>query len=118
LDGRTPFVYKNKMATHPQVSRRQNDRPSSLQQFMADFADDGVCADWLERRCWPDGFVCWCCHARKGWKLETKPWTFECAACGKQTSVTAGTIMHATHLPFAHSVQGASRSTRRRFQGC
>ena len=25
--------------------------------------------------------------------------TFECACCGKQTSVTAGTIMHGTHLP-------------------
>ena len=23
-----------------------------------------------------------------------KPFTFECAACGKQTSVTAGTILH------------------------
>jgi len=99
LDGRTAIVYKNKMATRPQVSRWQNDRPPSLQQFMADFADDDVCAGWLQRRRWPDGFVCPCCHARKGWKLETKPWTFECARCGKQTSVTAGTIMHGTHLP-------------------
>jgi len=87
------------MATHPQVSRWKHDRPPSLQQFMADFADDAACADWLERRRWPDGFVCPCCHARKGWKLETKPWTFECARCGKQTSVTAGTILHGTHLP-------------------
>ncbi len=87
------------MATHPQVSRWKHDRPPSLQQFMASFPDDDVCADWLQRRRWPDGFVCPCCHARKGWKLETKPWTFECAACGKQTSVTAGTIMHGTHLP-------------------
>ncbi len=99
LDARTALVYKNKMATYPQVSRWKHDRPPSLQQFMADFADDDVCADWLQRRRWPDGFVCPCCHARKGWKLETKPWTFECAACGKQTSVTAGTILHGTHLP-------------------
>jgi transposase-like protein len=66
---------------------------------MASFPDDDVCADWVQRRRWPDGFVCPCCHARKGWKLETKPWTFECARCGKQTSVTAGTILHGTHLP-------------------
>jgi hypothetical protein len=118
LDARTAIVYKNKMATRSQVSRWQNDRPPSLQQFMAIFPDDDVCADWLQRRRWPDGFVCPCCHARKGWKLQTKPWTFECAACGKQTSVTAGTIMHGTHLPLrtwfiaAHLV--ATRTTRNR----
>ena len=109
LDARTALVYKNKMATHPQVSRWQNDRPPSLQQFMASFPDDDLCADWLQRRRWPDGFVCPRCHARKGWKLETKPWTFECAACGKQTSVTAGTIMHGTHLPLRPCCTEASK---------
>jgi hypothetical protein len=89
----------NGMATNPQVSRWKHDRPPSLQQFMATFPDDDACAGWLEQRRWPDGFVCPCCHARKGWKLETKPWTFECAGCGEQTSVTAGTILHGTHLP-------------------
>src|SRR5689334_21467879 len=36
---------------------------------------------------------------RKAWELQTKPWTWECASCGKQTSVTAGTIMHHSKLP-------------------
>src|SRR4030088_784823 len=35
----------------------------------------------------------------KGLGLQTKPWTYECAGCGKQTSVTAGTIMHHSKLP-------------------
>ena len=35
----------------------------------------------------------------KAWGLQTKPWTWECAGCGKQTSVTAGTIMHHSKLP-------------------
>ena len=35
----------------------------------------------------------------KGWPHGRKPFTFECAACGKQTSVTAGTIMHGSKLP-------------------
>ena len=48
---------------------------------------------------WPEGFVCPACSGRKGWKLEAKPWTWECAGCGRQTSATAGTIMHRTHLP-------------------
>ena len=33
------------------------------------------------------------------WRLETKAWTYECADCGRQTSVTAGTIMHHSKLP-------------------
>ena len=36
--------------------------------------------------------------AKRG-QLQTKPWTWECAGCGKQTSVTAGTIMHHSKLP-------------------
>ena len=27
--------------------------------------------------------------------------TFGCASCGKETSVTAGTVMHRTHLPLS-----------------
>jgi transposase-like protein len=84
---------------HHQISSWKYDRPPSLQQFMTDFPDDTACADWLARKRWPDGFVCPSCEYRHGWKLESKPWTFECAGCGKQTSVTAGTIMHRTHLP-------------------
>jgi len=34
----------------------------------------------------------------KAWALETKAFTFECADCHKQTSVTAGTIMHGSKL--------------------
>jgi ISXO2-like transposase domain len=34
----------------------------------------------------------------KAWPLQTKAWTWECAHCGKQTSVTAGTLMHHSKL--------------------
>lgn len=34
----------------------------------------------------------------KGWALKGKRFTWECAACRRQTSVTAGTIMHGSHL--------------------
>jgi len=66
---------------------------------MADFADDAACAAWLAKQRWPDGFVCPGCDHRKGWRLKTKAFTWECAKCGKQSSVTCGTIMHGTHLP-------------------
>jgi hypothetical protein len=85
--------------SHHQVSRWKHDRPPSLQRFMADFPDDDACAEWLSKRRWPEGFVCPACASKRGWKLETKAWTWECAACARQTSATAGTIMHRTHLP-------------------
>ena len=47
---------------------------------------------------WPEGFVCPACGVGKAWPLQTKAWTWECARCGKQTSVIAGTIMHHSKL--------------------
>ena len=84
---------------HHQVSRWKFDRPPSLQRFVADFPDDDACAAWLVARRWPDGFVCPACGSLHAWRLEAKDWTWECADCGRQTSATAGTIMHQTHLP-------------------
>ena len=80
-------------------SRWKHDRPLSRAQFDARFPDDAACADHLARRRWPNGFVCPGCGGAKGWALKTKAFTRECAACRRQTSVTAGTIMHASHLP-------------------
>lgn len=71
----------------------------SRAQFEARFPDDAACADHLAARRWPDGFVCPACGGGKGWALTGKRFTRECAACGKQTSVTAGTVMHRSHLP-------------------
>jgi transposase-like protein/Zn ribbon nucleic-acid-binding protein len=93
------LCYAAFMPSSHQTSRWKHDRPPSLQQFMAMFSDDAACAEWLSRRRWPGGFVCPACNASRGWKLEAKPWTWECAACGRQTSTTSGTIMHRTHLP-------------------
>jgi predicted RNA-binding Zn-ribbon protein involved in translation (DUF1610 family) len=80
------------------ASRWKHDRPLSRAQFEARFPDDAACADHLARRRWPQGFVCPACGGAKGWALKGKRFTWECAACGKQTSITAGTIMHRSHL--------------------
>jgi len=66
--------------------------------FNERFPDDRACARHLYERRWPNGFVCPKCQAVKAWSLESKPFTYECAACGRQTSVTAGTIFHRSHL--------------------
>src|SRR5689334_11051819 len=73
--------------------------PRSLIEFQGRFATEGACAQYLFERRWPEGFVCPGCGGGRAWLLKTKAFTYECADCGRQTSVTAGTIMHASKLP-------------------
>ena len=68
-------------------------------EFQSRFATESACALYLFERRWPDGFICPGCGAGRAWLLKTKAFTYECADCGRQTSVTAGTIMHASKLP-------------------
>jgi hypothetical protein len=81
------------------VSRWKTDRPMSRAEFDARFPDRTACARYLAAKRWPDGFVCPACGVCKGWELETKPFTWECSGCHRQTSVTAGTVMHRSKLP-------------------
>ena len=76
-----------------------SDFPRSLLEFQRRFPDERACAAYLARTRWPDGFRCPSCGHAKGWELSTKAFTWECAGCGRQTSVTAGTVMHASKLP-------------------
>ena len=62
------------------------------------FSDDDKCREYLERIRWPGGVACLRCgdmsvseiHDRNQW---------DCNSCRYQFSVTAGTIMHRSHLP-------------------
>ena len=69
------------------------DFPRSLLEFQQRFGDEAACAQYLAAARWPDGFVCPGCGGSKAWRLETKAWTYECTGCGRQTSVTTGTII-------------------------
>jgi hypothetical protein len=73
--------------------------PRSLIEFQQRFPDEAACVGYLFKARWPDGFVCPGCGISRAWELQTKPWTWECAGCHRQTSVTAGTIMHQSKLP-------------------
>ena len=75
------------------------DFPRSLIEFQRRFPDERACAAYLAQVRWPDGFRCPACGHAKGWELVGKAFTRECAGCGRQTSVTAGTVMHASKLP-------------------
>ena len=57
---------------------------------------DADCLDYLEWLRWPDGFACPACGG-SGWQLGDG--RFECAGCGRRTSVTAGTIFDRTRTP-------------------
>src|SRR5690349_13967994 len=72
--------------------------PRSLPEFEARFPDDAACARWLMEKRWPDGFRCPACGHDKGWELGRERPTVQCAACERQVSVTAGTVLHGSHL--------------------
>ena len=71
----------------------------SRQEFEALFPDDAACAEYLINKRWPEGFSCPACGGQKAWALDRERPTWECAGCRRQTPVTAGTIMHRSHLP-------------------
>ncbi len=78
---------------------KKHSRPLSRAAFSKRFPDDRACASYLAGMRWPDGFACPACGGLKGWELSGKKFTWECASCHRQTSVTAGTVMHRSKLP-------------------
>ena len=73
------------------------DYPETLMEFETRFSSQEACEDYLIQMRWPEGFVCPVCAGRKAWR--TGRLLFHCAACGRQISVTAGTIFQGTRKP-------------------
>ncbi len=71
----------------------------SLAEFQARFPDETACAAYLYEKRWPNGFVCPACGCMRPVALKSRAYTYECLDCGRQTSITAGTVMHRTKLP-------------------
>jgi len=72
--------------------------PSSLLAFEQRFGTEVACVEYLRSVRWPDGFRCPACGGAKSWVIKDRR-VDECAACGKQTSITAGTVFHGTRKP-------------------
>jgi predicted RNA-binding Zn-ribbon protein involved in translation (DUF1610 family) len=70
----------------------------SLLDFQTTFVDDESCIEYLVARRWPDGFSCPKCGFKNAWRLAARR-LWECRDCGRQTSITAGTLMAKTKLP-------------------
>src|SRR4051794_39835560 len=75
------------------------DFPTSLPEFERRFPDEAACAEWLLEHRWGRGFACPECGHDRFWRLGRKVLTLQCRACRRETSVTAGTVMHRSHLP-------------------
>jgi hypothetical protein len=76
--------------------------PKTLREFQAKFASEEACRQYLASCRWPDGFVCLRCGNRRAYELaRQRHW--QCAACGRQVSLTAKTILHNTKTPLSVS---------------
>jgi transposase-like protein len=74
------------------------DLPKTMFEFEERFGSEAACVEYLRGRRWPGGFVCPRCKGRKAWQLRTRGLD-ECAACGHQVSLTAGTAFAGTRKP-------------------
>jgi len=73
------------------------DYPRDLLELEARFSSEAACREYLAQLRWPEGFRCPQCSGSKAWPVRGV--LLECAACGAQTSVTAGTIFQDTRTP-------------------
>ncbi len=68
-------------------------------EFQERFGSEEACREYLFACRWPEGFRCRRCGGGEVGGLQRARAVWQCKACGAQTSVTAGTVMHKTHMP-------------------
>ncbi len=68
-----------------------------LGTFMKEFSNEAKCREYLANLRWPGGFVCPKCGCHHACLLSNG--RYQCAECHHQNSVTAGTVLHRTHMP-------------------
>jgi transposase-like protein len=69
--------------------------PRTIPEFQTRFPTEEACEAYLAECRWPSGFVCPSCGSTKAWPIASRR-LHECAKCHRQTSTTAGTILHRT----------------------
>lgn len=75
------------------MSRKQR---MPLSEFLRRFGTNESCRDYLAAQRWPQGFVCPKCGHKHGCRLSNG--LYQCTHCHHQTSVTAGTVLHHSHV--------------------
>jgi DNA-directed RNA polymerase subunit RPC12/RpoP len=74
------------------------DYPRTFNEFECFFESEAACREYLTRMRWIAGYQCLRCGS------QNAPWItergyFHCRDCGKEISVTAGTIFERTRIP-------------------
>jgi transposase-like protein len=73
------------------------DYPRTILEFEKRFATEQACRQFLFNLRWPEGVRCSRCGHDHAWPTTRGLW--KCAQCGRQLSVTAGTIFQGSHQP-------------------
>lgn|SRR5664279_3920821 len=79
------------------MERTVEDYPRILAELEVRFSSEEAWQEYLFRLRWPEAFRCSRCGESKTWPLRSGRW--QCAGCGHQVSVTAGTIFQGTRTP-------------------
>jgi transposase-like protein len=74
------------------------DYPRTWREFLGWFGSEEACQAYLERLRWPQEFVCPACGASQPPYRSSRA-RLMCRACGRQSTVTAGTIFDKTRTP-------------------
>jgi transposase-like protein len=71
--------------------------PKTVLELRERFPDEDACRRYLIALRWPSGFICPKCSHSDAWITARRQ--FHCRHCGRQTTVTAGTLFADSHLP-------------------
>lgn len=71
--------------------------PKNFQEFLAQFSDEKACWQYLIDIRWPKGYVCSQCQSNNYWL--TAKHKLHCSKCGKELSITSGTIFQESKKP-------------------
>ena len=73
----------------------------TFEEFRKQYETEEACREELFRLRFPEGFVCPKCGCWECYPIRKRS-ICQCRNCRRQTSVTAGTVMHRTHLPLTN----------------
>ena len=68
-----------------------------LGTFLKRFSTEEQCREYLAALWWKEGYVCPKCGCRHTYRMSNG--RYQRAQCRHQVSVTAGTVLHKTHMP-------------------
>ncbi|MGB6064785.1 MAG: IS1595 family transposase [Desulfomonilaceae bacterium] len=78
-------------------------QPERLNLSQATEMNEEEARQYIESVLWAGGPRCPHCGSEKSWDIKksksTRSGVYECANCGKQFTVTVGTVMHGSHIP-------------------